>query len=398
MITDLLFYATAYVTLFASIFWLTTFFTAGRKKTIKPNHPPLSIIVPVHNEEKHIEMCLTSLENQRYPGLKILVVDDGSTDRTGPVVKKLMKKYHNIKYIRKQNSGKASSLNCGLKLVGTELFGFIDGDTFLSDNALLNMTGYIRGRTASVIATLKPYEPKTRIERLQKIEYALSSFTRKLLSFVDSLYFTPGFAIYKTSVIKKLGGFDENNITEDLEIGLRLKNNGYRIEDSIEDSARTVVPNSFRALFGQRLRWYRGYIYNSRKYSGMFFNRRFGDFGIFVLPLQYLILALVMPFLLLSVYDAVIDIAKGIIDLFVVNFDVAYLMSTVRMTVITPTTFFFAAVLVSFLIMMRLSSRSVVENIGKMDYLVYIAVYPFINVFLWVAAFAYEIARAKRKW
>ncbi|MBI2076692.1 MAG: glycosyltransferase family 2 protein [Candidatus Aenigmarchaeota archaeon] len=398
IIMDILFYATAYVTLFASIFWFTTFFTAAKKRSAKAVHPPLSIIVPAYNEQNNIEKCLTALENQKYPKLKIIVVDDGSTDGTGSVVKRLMKKYKNISYLRKANSGKAASLNYGLKYVGTELFGFIDADTFLSGNALLNMAGLIHGRTASAIAALKPYEPKTRIERLQRIEYALSSFTKKLLSFIGALYFTPGFAIYKTAIIKRLGGFDEKNITEDLEIGLRLKNNGYRIEHALEDSAQTVVPKSFRELFKQRLRWYRGYIYNSRKYSYMFFNKRFADFGVFILPLQYLVLALVIPFLLVSIYDGIIYASQRIIDLFIVNFDLNYLLSASQINIITPTTFFLIIALVAFFFMIRLSNKSAKEKISKLDYLVYIITYPFINLFLWVAAFTYEMVRAKRKW
>ena len=397
-IMDILFYAAAYVTLFASIFWFTAFFTADRKRNVRAVHPPLSIIVPAYNEEGNIEKCITSLEKQNYPKLEIIVVDDGSTDGTGSVVKRLMKKYGNIKYLKKANSGKGSSLNYGLSHIDTELFGFIDADTFLSDNALVNMAGLVHGKTASAVATLKPYKPRNRIERLQRVEYALSSFTRKLLSFIDSLYFTPGFAIYKTAIIKNLGGFDEKNITEDLEIGLRLKNNGYKIENSMEDNAHTVVPKSFRVLFNQRLRWYRGYIYNSRKYSHMFFNRRFGDFGLFILPLQYFLLAIIMPFLLISIYDGIISVSQRVIDLFIVNFDINYLLSTSQINIITPTTFFLAATLFAFFFMIRLSNKNVKEKIGKLDYVIYIIAYPFINMFLWLSAFTYEIVKAKRKW
>lgn len=398
IIMDVLFYTAAYATLFISIFWFVTLFTAEKKKAVRPANPPLSIIVPAYNEENNIEKCIASLENQKYPGLKIIVVDDGSTDGTGSLVKGLARKYGNIKYLKKPNSGKASSLNYGLEHIETKLFGFIDGDTFLSDNALLNMAGFVHGKTASVIATIKPYNPKNRIERMQKIEYMLSSFTRKLMSFIDSLYYTPGFAIYDTRIIKKLGGFDEKNITEDLEIGLRLKSRGYRIENSLEDSAYTVVPKSFRALFRQRLRWYRGYIHNSRKYSHMMLNKQYGDLGMFVLPINYFLLAFIVPFLFVAIYDSIISIAQRIIDVFIVNFDVYYLISTAPGSMVTPSTFFFAVTIIAFFIMIKFSNARIKEKISKIDYIVYIAIYPFLNMMLWVAALAYELAGAKRKW
>ena len=130
----------------------------------------------------------------------------------------------------------------------------------------------------------------------------------------------------------------------------------------------------------------------------MFFNRRFADFGVFILPLHYLLLALVIPFLLVSIYDGIIYISQRVIDLFIVNFDIQYLLSTSQLNIITPTTFFLVTALVAFFFMLRLSNKSVKEKIGKLDYLIYIIVYPFINLFLWISAFGYEIARAKRKW
>ena len=128
MITDVLFYATAYVTLFASIFWLTAFFTADRKKAVKPNHPPLSIIVPVYNEGKHIERCLTSLENQRYPGLKILVVDDGSTDGSIEFVDLFVGNADNVTQYRYTNVVEGQTLNVPYSPTDTIYYNFMDSD------------------------------------------------------------------------------------------------------------------------------------------------------------------------------------------------------------------------------------------------------------------------------
>ena len=396
--SDILFYATAYVTLFVSVFWFSTYFLSDKKDGRTGKIRPLTILIPAYNEEKAIGRCIKSVLAQNYPKLRVIVMDDGSTDKTGDVVKAFAKRNRAIRYIRKKHSGKAASLNEGLSHVRTELFGFIDSDTYLSKGALKNMVRYIDGNTVSVIASIRPHNTRGMVEKMQHIEYLISSFTRKLMSMLNSLYYTPGFAIYRTDVIKRLGGFDEKNLTEDLEIGLRLKSNGYDIANSMEDKAYTNVPETFRGLFHQRMRWYRGNIYNSRKYSNIFFNRKFGDLGIMVLPVQYLLLALIIPFFVLGVYQNAVLVGQRLIDAYIVGFDFNYLATTGNFNIITPVTFFFVATVLAFAMMIRLSEKKVKESISKLDYIVYIILYPFINLILWLSALVYEVTRAKKEW
>jgi cellulose synthase/poly-beta-1,6-N-acetylglucosamine synthase-like glycosyltransferase len=391
-------YATAYASIFVAIFWFTVYLSHEKRKPGAKSFPSMTLIVPAHNEEKTIVKCLKSLVGQNYPGLKILVVDDGSTDNTANVVKTFAQENPSVRYYFKKHAGKASALNYGLRRVNTELCGFIDSDTYLSKTALGNMIGYFHDNVASVTVCIKPASTKNLVQKLQRMEYMIASFTRKLMSYINSVYYTPGFAIYKTSVLKKLGGFDEHTLTEDLEIGLRLKNNGYDIENTIEDYAYTEVPKTFGELFHQRMRWYRGFISNTRKYKHMFFNRNFGDLGILVLPIQYILLALVTPFMLYGLYSGALLLADRIIDISLVGFDVNYFMTTGSLLNVTPATFFFLMLLGSFFFMLWLSQKNTEEKIGKATYVTYIILYPFINTFLWISALIYEIANAKKKW
>ncbi|MFW6047581.1 MAG: glycosyltransferase, partial [Candidatus Woesearchaeota archaeon] len=208
---------------------------------------------------------------------------------------------------------------------------------------------------------------------------------------------TPAFAIYKTSVIKNLGGFDENNLTEDLEIGLRLQDRGYNIATSLKGFVYTVVPKNFKGLMKQRIRWYRGNINNLINYRHMFFNKKFGHLGLFVLPVQYLLLALSTPILLSGIINSVIKGMQGISNVFLVNFDISYMLSKVHMT-ISSNIIFWGLLILSFLIMMKISRLNVKEQVSKLEYVLYIALYPFINVILWVAALAHEIVGAEKKW
>ena len=398
MLFDAMPYIVAYVSLFLSIFWFTVYFSHEPKQKRHGYAPAISIIVPAHNEQLTIGKCIKSLIKQKYANLKIIVVDDGSTDNTGYVVKSLKKSHSNIGYLRTNHIGKAAAMNVALRHVRTEVFGFIDADTYLSAGTLHAMVKYFNDETAAVTIAMKPSKAVNLIQRIQKVEYMISSLTRKLLSYLDAVYYTPGFAIYKTDVIKKLGGFDEKNITEDLEIGMRLKDSGYNIENVIDKAAFTEVPQTFRELFRQRMRWYRGYFYNSRKSKHMFFNRKFGDLGIMVLPIQYIVLALITPFLLFAVYDMSVSLLKGIIDLYLTGFDVGYFFETGSFIIVTPMTFFLLALVASFVIMIKISQRETEENVGKLTYLVYIILYPFINTLLWISAFVHEMFGTKKRW
>ena len=400
MIMDVLFYVTIYAFLFVSVFWLLVF--AFKKEEMKretqsKERPGLTILVPAFNMKDHIKRCLKSLLNQDYPNLRILVVDDGSKDTTLSVVENMASKHENIDYITQENKGKAAALNSGLRHVKTELFGFLDADSHLSKNTLKHMVGNIQGNTVSCIAAIKPYKAKTITSKIQKIEYMITSLTRKLMHFLGAVHYTPAFAIYKTSVIKKLGGFDENNLTEDLEIGLRLQDNGYNIATSLKGFVYTVVPETFKDLMKQRIRWYRGNINNIIKYKHMLLNKRFGHLGLFVLPVQYLLLALSTPILLSGVINAVAKGMQAITNVFLVNFDISYMFSKTHLS-LSSNTLFWGLLVFSFLIMMRLSRINIKENVSKLEYVFYIALYPFINVILWITAVLYEVVGAEKKW
>ncbi|MBI4162320.1 MAG: glycosyltransferase family 2 protein [Candidatus Aenigmarchaeota archaeon] len=399
MIETAIFYTALYVMLFASVFWFTVFFTT-KSKAKKSFVRPLTLIVPTYNKAGFIRQCIGSLLNQKmangeYYPLKVMVVDDGSTDNTGQIVKDI--KDSRIGYIKKKNGGKASAVNHGLKFVKTEYFGFIDSDTCLSENAIENMMKHFP-EADCVTAAIKPLKAYNTIEKLQKIEYVIASFTRKLMANINALYYTPAFALYKTNIIRNLGGFDEKNITEDLEIGLRLQKYGYKISNSIDDFAYTIVPQNFRELFNQRMRWYRGYIHNTCAYKDMFFSRKYSSLGMFVLPLQYILLALTIPLLILAAYDTGLSLFRQVMDVFIVDFDFGYIASTSKVSFITSTTLFWILLLSAFFLMIKFSQQHVHENISKVDYIIYLLVYPFINILLWISAFVLEIVGTERKW
>lgn len=247
----------------------------------------LSIVIPCYNEEESIGGTIKAVLNSDYKGLKkIIVVDDRSTDNSYEVIKKYAKKYKKIMALQTpKNTGKASgSKNYGAKFVDTELIGFVDADSYPQKDAIRKMIGFFDDKNmVSVTSSIFVKKRKSFIEKLQSIEYRIIAFTRKLLGFVGAIYVTPGpLAIYRKKAFDDVGKFDENNLTEDIEITWSFLSKGYKIEMSVPSKAHTVVPSKFKSWYLQRVRWNIGGIQTINKYKKTF--ARKGILGSFVLP------------------------------------------------------------------------------------------------------------------
>lgn len=114
--------------------------------------PLISIIVPVYNVEKYLNECVMSLVNQTYKKIQILLIDDGSTDRSGDLCDELDKKYDNIHTYHKKNSGLGFTRNYGLKRSNGDYVTFVDSDDYLSKYAIQDLVdGLEEGRNDTVI-------------------------------------------------------------------------------------------------------------------------------------------------------------------------------------------------------------------------------------------------------
>lgn len=96
----------------------------------------VSIIVPVYNVEKYIDQCIESIFNQTYTNIEVIIVDDGSTDKSSYIIKKYAKKYNNIIYLTQENKGVSDARNLGLKYSTGKYIVFIDPDDYLNKNTI----------------------------------------------------------------------------------------------------------------------------------------------------------------------------------------------------------------------------------------------------------------------
>ncbi|OGI15245.1 hypothetical protein A3K63_04210 [Candidatus Micrarchaeota archaeon RBG_16_49_10] len=282
---DLLTYLLMAVGLYSLFFYADIFLeNKGNIKSPKAKrYPKVSVLIPAYNEGGVIEKTINTVLEMDYPRKEIIVVDDGSSDSTLKEARRFERK--GVKVLTKENRGhKADAVNFGLKRCSGEYIFILDADSFPERDSLKKMVGYLEDpEVAAVIPSMKPWRPRNVIEKLQVIEYVLTSFFRKSMSFVEGLSVTPGAPLIRKSFIDRHGGFDVGNITEDLEFGLRIKEKEYKIAHAYDTTIYTMVPSTVKGLYRQRLRWNYGALVNLKKYSHLF-SPKYGDFGLFILP------------------------------------------------------------------------------------------------------------------
>lgn len=303
----LLEYAIAFATIYVAVLFLLIYLeeAEGMEDPKPARFPGVSILVPAYNEEEHIGRTVESLLSLEYPGEReIIVVNDGSTDDTSKIARGFEKK--GVVVVDKENAGKASAMNAGIARAKGELIAVLDADSIVARDALLHMAGYFGdSEVMAVTPMMKVWESRTPAQKLQRAEYILNSFAKKLLEQLDAITVTPGpFSVYRASVFRKLGGFDEETLTEDQEMALRMQRANMRIASSVGAVVYTDAPKGLRELYLQRKRWYTGFLQNMWKYKDLF-GPKYGDLGIFVLPVTLGLLVAGIYALVVSVVNAI---------------------------------------------------------------------------------------------
>jgi len=406
-----------YVTLTTSIVSFFAFFTyfliylENKKRIFEApplprKLPKVSILVPAYNEEKTIAKTLRSLLRLNYPKnlIEIIAINDGSTDNTLKIMKKFEK--YGVKVIDKPNGGKASALNAGLKIAKGDIIVCMDADSIVSKNALKYTVGYFSDpKVGAVASSLKVYRPKTFWQKMQFVEYIYNIFLRKVLALMDSVFVVPGpFGLYRKSVLKKLGGWEEGNLTEDMELTMRIQKAGYKVETSLNSIVYTKTPETFKRLIKQRIRWYRGFLINARKYKELFLNPKYGDLGVYTLPLYIIFIAI----LFISIASTIYSFYTTIRDFFLINLKAGIEIPELDLKNIDPpylfmsvsTIFWIANIVIYayiFFISMQMSKeRNFLK--GFLTYIVQILFYPYVLAISWFLSIWKEIRGAKVKW
>lgn len=294
-------YVLVFIALYFEVFLLVSFLKK-RVEKIPPSGvaqtadlPRVSIVVPCFNEESTLASTMHSLLELRYPKelLEIMVVDDGSTDRTLQIAEEFARacpaggaRRHTVRVFHKSNGGKHTALNLAIKHTSAEFIACLDADSTVAPDALSRLLpAFENPKIAAVTPGIHVKNPKTILQHMQKAEYRLSVFVRFILSILGSAFITPGpFSIFRTNVVRELGGWKHGHYTEDMEIALRMQAAGHLIANAPGAMVHTNTPRSLSKLFRQRVRWTYGFLRNAIDYRFMFGSGKFGNLGLIILP------------------------------------------------------------------------------------------------------------------
>jgi biofilm PGA synthesis N-glycosyltransferase PgaC len=231
---------------------------------------PVTIIVPVFNEEAVILSALQSLLALDYPEFHILVVDDGSTDRTRELASTLAGDYGRVtlRVVSKSNGGKAAALNTGLAMATTPYVLCMDGDSRLHPATLRHaMTHFDDPRIAAVAGNVKVVNRNNIWTRLQALEYIEGlNLARRAQGFLRIVNIIPGpIGVFRRDVLLRVGGYETDTFAEDADLTLKLVTAGWHVVYEERAIAWTESPEIFVDLIRQRYRWTRGILQALRK-------------------------------------------------------------------------------------------------------------------------------------
>ncbi len=264
-----------------------------------PAFPVVSVIIPAFNEEMNAERTIHSLLQQDYPGLKIVFIDDGSTDDTFKKVQETFASTPNVYVCTKPNGGKASALNYGINLADSEYVVCIDADTQLKSDAITRLMEKFTHETVGAVAgNVKVGNEVNMLTRWQSIEYITSqNFDRRAFDLLDCIIVVPGaIGAFRKEAVIKAGGFTSDTLAEDCDLTMRLHRNGYKVRNCTTAISYTEAPETVRQFLKQRFRWSFGVIQSFWKHRDAVFNPRYKSFGMIALP-NILIFQMIVPFL-----------------------------------------------------------------------------------------------------
>lgn len=194
-----------------------------------------------------------------------------------------------MRLFTKKNNGKASAINFGIKKSRGKLVAVMDADSFLSRGALKECVSHFDSDdVAAVTSHIMCSKKRNFWERMQNIELMVIATTRKLEEYVNVISATPGpLSVYRKDVLKELGGFDEENLIEDVEIAWRILKSGYKIRMAFDALAYSLYPDSFSRWCKQRIRWSIGGLQTFFKYRSALGNKSHGV-GSYLVPTSFI--------------------------------------------------------------------------------------------------------------
>jgi cellulose synthase/poly-beta-1,6-N-acetylglucosamine synthase-like glycosyltransferase len=238
--------------------------------------PSMTVLVPAYNEEKVIGRTLDSILEAEYTRKQVIVIDDGSTDRTPEILRKYEDR---VLVLTKENGGKSSALNYGLRHAKGEIVVVVDADTTVGVDSFRQLArNFSREEVVAVAGNVKVLNRRNWLTRCQALEYIASiQIIRRALDRFGSVTVVPGsLGAFRRRSLEEIGFYDHDTLTEDFDTTVKVLKTGLVVQASSKAVAYTQAPDTLKDLYNQRMRWYRGNFQTFFKHSDALTNPRFG--------------------------------------------------------------------------------------------------------------------------
>jgi poly-beta-1,6 N-acetyl-D-glucosamine synthase len=263
------------------------------RKRIRPisewkSIPMVSIIVPAHNEEKVIEETIRTLLDTSYPNKEIIVVNDGSTDRTEEIVKPYALRGEVI-LINRPNAGKAVALNTGVHVANGEIIVAIDADGAVERDAITRLVAHFQDpNVVAVAGNVKVGNRVNLLTKLQALEYIREiNLRRRALDLLNTIYVVPGaIGAFRKSAYMQIGWYDRDTVAEDMDVTIKFLKTRGLIPYEGTAIVHTEAPETLKSWFRQRNRWYGGTLQTMVKHRAHWW--RHGALSFVGFPYLYL--------------------------------------------------------------------------------------------------------------
>jgi cellulose synthase/poly-beta-1,6-N-acetylglucosamine synthase-like glycosyltransferase/peptidoglycan/xylan/chitin deacetylase (PgdA/CDA1 family)/spore germination protein YaaH len=286
-----------------------------RKNPGGPDYAPrVAVLIPAYNEEKVIVRTIRSVTMSNYKNIRVIVIDDGSTDNTYRVA---VDAYPadiasgRLTVLTKPNGGKADALNFGLERTNEQVYIGIDADGVIAHDAITNLVAHFADPKIGAVAGNAKVGNRVNLwTRWQALEYITSqNFERRALDLFDVVMVVPGaIGAWRTAAVKQGGGYHTNTVAEDADLTMNLLEQGYWVIYEDRALAFTEAPVNINGLMRQRFRWSFGILQAIFKHRGTIAKRR--AMGLFALPntlVFQILLPLVSPFIDLMFFAGIIN-------------------------------------------------------------------------------------------
>ncbi|MDB5685715.1 MAG: polysaccharide deacetylase [Rhizorhabdus sp.] len=218
----------------------------------------VTVLIPAFNEERVIERSVRHVLASRDVRVEVIVIDDGSKDRTSAIVAEAFADDPRVRLLTLENGGKARALNSGLDLAQGEIVIALDADTQFEPATIARLARwFVDPQLGAVAGNAKVGNRVNLVTAWQALEYITAqNLERRALARLDAMTVVPGaVGAWRLAAIREQGGYPHDTLAEDQDLTIAIQRAGWKVGYDQYAVAWTEAPESFRALAKQRYRW-----------------------------------------------------------------------------------------------------------------------------------------------